>query len=384
VVLVLLNTTWQILFGAISAEEGVNAIVVYLLPISFYWYFSNIALEQEIRWSIFAMVVAGLIVGIYFAYDSYIKLALGQVSSYSQAAFDYSVSRAGNNADEVNEARIAIGYRSHGLLESHSVSGAWIVIGALASLALIPPHRGVLRRFAVLLFGALVLMGLNFTAIIAFSVIVYLLEFSSFMATRGRKSSLLGNLVWLTLIVGILAGIVLWAAGDDIAELVVEIFAFQRDLALGTGDGDLTFWDLIVKNLNIYLDHIANAPALLFVGDGFSTFGTPKGGDIGVIETLARFGLPYFLAVIFCLFRLIRVSLQQIKIDGRKPGAGDVVLIRSSVLQFAVGVTLLVVITDGHYTVWPAKSVLPIVFIVLALYDRYLLVHRHEPAVATA
>jgi len=32
----------------------------------------------------------------------------------------------------------------------------------------------------------------------------------------------------------------------------------------------------------------------------------------------------------------------------------------------------MVLISEGHYSVWAAKSVLPIVFFALALYDRYL------------
>jgi hypothetical protein len=372
-VLVLLNTTWQTLFGEISAEEGINAIVVYLLPVAFYWYFSSVASEQEIRWSFVAMVVAGLVVGIYFTYDSYIKLALQEVSSYSQAAFDYSASRAGANANDVNEARISVGYRSHGLLESHSVSGAWIIIGALAALALTPVRRGILRKTIILSFGSMVLMGLNFTAIIAFSIIMFLLEFGGFSAARAGKASLVGSLISLTLVVGILAGIVLWGAGNEMAELIVAFLSFQSDLALGTGGGDLTFWGLITQNTDIYVEHIASAPALLLIGDGFSTFGTPKGGDIGAIETLARFGLPYFVAILFCIFRLIRSGLREIKIGKDKPCAtGSGTLVKSRILVFSIGVTLLVVITDVHYTVWPAKSVLPIVFLVLALYGRYL------------
>ena len=44
-------------------------------------------------------------------------------------------------------------------------------------------------------------------------------------------------------------------------------------------------------------------------------------------------------------------------------------------LRFALCVTLLILVTEVHYTVWTSKSVLPIVFFALALYDRYLM-HR--------
>lgn len=369
--LVLVNTTWQTALGVIRVEEGINALVVYLFPLVFYWYFSQVASEEEIRWGIAAMMVAGFIVGTYFAYDSYVKLALGQVSNYSQAAFEYSVGRAGDSAGDINEARIAAGYRSQGLLESHAVSGTWIVIGALAALTFLARNRKVLRRTVVLLFGTMVLLGLNFTSIIAYSLIMMILEFGGFGEARRRNSSIIGNLAAVTLIVAILAGVALWALGNDMANFILLAFTVQTNLALGTGDIDRSFFDLVSENARTYIEHFSSYPLSLFLGDGFSTYGLPKGGDIGFIETLGRFGLPFFLAVVFCLLRLVASGLRQITAIARARAAeGE--SNRSLMLQFAVGATLLILISDGHYTVWPAKSVLPIVFLVLALYGRYL------------
>jgi hypothetical protein len=375
--LVLLNTAWQTVFGVIRFDEGLNAIVVYLLPVVFYWYFCRVASEEEIRWSISAIVVAGLIVGTYFAYDSYIRLALGQVNDYNNAAFEYSFSRAGDSTGGVNDARISVGYRSQGLLESHSVSGTWIAIGALAALTFVPRNRRSLRNAVILLFGMMVLLGLNFTAIFAFSVIMFLLEFGGFMMARGGNSSIIGNLASLVLVVVILAGVALWAAGDDMSEFILKSFSSQTDLALGTGDVDRSFLDLVIENSRSYYKEVSNFPHTLLLGDGFSTFGIPKGGDIGFIETMAKFGVPYFLLVVVSLMKLIGTGLHQIKAVGRgRVPAGEGGIDRISILQFAIGVTLLVLITDIHYSVWPAKSILPIVFFVLALYGRYLSVPR--------
>ncbi len=369
--LVLVNTTWQCIFGVINVDEGINALAVYLLPVIFYWYFSRVASEKEIRSSLRAMFVAGLVVGLYFAYDSYVKLALKQVSDYSHAAYEYSVSRAGGVGGDVNDVRIGINGRSQGLLESHSVSGAWTVIGALAALTLLPRTRRAARMAVVLLFGTMILLGLNFTAIIAFAFIMVVLEFSGLTAARGRSSRFLSNLASLAIVVAIFAAVVTWAAGEQMSELIVEILTFQRALALGNGEVDLSYSDIVLEHVRSYYNHIATFPLSLLFGDGFSTYGIPKGGDIGLVETLSTFGLPYYLAVVFCLAKLIATAMRRIKDDVSAEGGA---LDHRSILKFSVGMTLLAFVTDIHYTVWPSKSVLPVLFFVIALYGRYLAV----------
>jgi len=371
VFIVLLNAAWQTLSGFIGFGEGISAVVVYILPVVFYWYFLRVASEEEICWSLFAMVVAGVIVGIYFAYDSYIKLALGQVSDYSQAAFEYSVNRAGGDTGDTNDARIAVGYRGFGLLESHSVSGAWIVIGALAALTFVPRSSRALRLAVILSFGTMVLLGLNFTAIIAFSIIVFVLEISSPKTARGRNASIIGSLTSVALVAAILTAVALLALGDEMTEFIMKSFSFQTALALGTGDVDKSFVDLIIEHLREYYLHIATFPYSLLLGDGVSTFGIPKGSDIGLVETAAKLGLPYFILLMIGLAKLIATGLHKIKaIGGGRASGGLTGLDRGSLFQFIVGVMLLVVIMDIHYSVWPAKSILPVVFFVLALYGR--------------
>ena len=132
--LLLLNTAWQFGFGVISLYEAMTALVLYLLPTYWYWYFRTAASEKEIRWVLVAMGVAGLISGLYFAYDSYVKQGLGEVTGYAIQAFQYSVARGDLSAQDISGSRIASNFRSYGLLETHAVSGAWAVLGAFATL----------------------------------------------------------------------------------------------------------------------------------------------------------------------------------------------------------------------------------------------------------
>lgn len=378
VFLLLLNTAWQVFFGVINFDEGISALVIYFLPIVFYWYFRRIASEQEIRAVLLAIVIASIIVGGYFVYDSYLKLALGQVSEYANEAFQYSVYRADRPMEEVNPMRVLYGSRSYGLLESHSVSGAWVVLGALAALALLPPNRKVFRRAIVLVFGTMLLLGLNFANIIAFSIIMFLFEFNGLSLLSGKVSARsIGSLVSFALIVSLMVGGTVLMVGGDMSEFILRSLSMQIDLLLGTGDLNIGMVGIAIECIEGYLQHIFNFPLTLLLGDGFSSYGLAKGGDIGYVESLAKFGLPFFFAVVIGLLGLIKSGLRQIKAMNDRPPTAREGLDPRRILQFAICVTLLVLITEGHYTVWAAKSILPIVFFVIALYGRYLSVSRH-------
>ncbi len=377
--LLLLNTAWQTVFGMINPYEGISALVIYLLPVVFYWYFRKIASEQEIRSVLLAIVVAGLIVGMYFVYDSYLKLALGQVSDYAYKAFQYSLQRSNQTKEMVNQMRIGLG-RGMGLLESHSVSGAWVILGSFAALFFLPPKPRVIRRVVFFVFGMVLLLGLNFTSIITFSVIMLLFEFGGLSLLRGRLSAkLVGNLVSLTLIVMLGVGFALWVVGEGMSERISKNLVGQINLLFGTGDLNIKMGGILIEEIGRYFQHILSFPHTLLLGDGFSTFGMMKGGDIGAIESLAKFGVLFFLAIVFGLLRLIKDGLRQIKAMSGRQATGMVGIEHGKILQFAICVTLLVLITEGHYNVWSAKSILPIVFFVFALYSRYLSVPRPVP-----
>jgi hypothetical protein len=367
--LILLNTSWQISFGVITVNEGISSLAIFFLPVVFFWYFRRTASEIEIRGVLLAIVVAGLIVGLYFAWDSYLKLALGQISDYALRAFQYSLDRANAGATDANTARVNLGSRSLGLLEHHSVSGAWVVLGALAALALLPQDRRILRRGVVWLFGSMLFLGLNFTAIIAFAIIVYLLEFGGVAALRGRVSKrTLPSLMSFVALGGLAVVVVLWMAGELMSDFVRGIVFGQMDLLFGTGESTGNYADLVTSNMAGYIRHVSDAPFTLLIGDGFSSYGLPRGGDTGLIETMAMFGLPFFWAVLFGLLGLVMAGTRQVEAAA---GRGVAEPESSRILRFAIGVSLLVLITEGHYTVWPTKSILPLLFFSLAIYDRH-------------
>jgi hypothetical protein len=370
--LVLLDTGWQASLGLIGVYDTLTAMIIYLLPLVWYWYFRKAASEYEIRTVLFAIMIAGMMVGIYFAYDSYLKLALGRTSAYANQAFQYSIARRGTDELSANTARIASGYRSFGLLETHSVSGAWVVLGAFAALSLLPPKRKLIRGLTILAFAAMLLVGLNFTTILAFAVIMFLVEFGGIPLLLGKISSAVARKFAALALIGFLAlSVALWAVGGPMSEFILANLASQKDLALGTGDFGISMSSLVRSYFASYVQHVSDYPFTLLLGDGFSNYGLPKGGDVGFIESVARFGLPFFLALAYGLFSLARSAVRQIGVKRA--------LRPTRMLRFALCVTLLILITEAHYTVWTSKSVLPIVFFALALYDRYLMHRQMAP-----
>ncbi|MEI6066088.1 MAG: hypothetical protein WCP96_02015 [Methylococcaceae bacterium] len=372
--LLVFNTWWQILFGEITITQGVSAFIVYLLPVVFYFYFRKTASEQEIRSVFLGIVVAGLISGIFFAYDSFLKLALDQVSDYANEAFQYSLDRADQVEAEANDARARSGWRSFGLLESHSVSGGYLVLATFAALALLPMKKGRIRLAVVAVSGTLLLMGLNFTSIIAFSVTIFLFEFQGQQVFRGRLSGKsLNTLITFPFMVVLIAVMLSWLGNEDMLEYMLYSLSSQKDLALGSQDSSMV--GLFIEYLEKFFQNIADNPIVLLTGDGFSKFGMIKGGDIGLVESMAKFGVPFFLAIMVGYFLLIKSGLRQIDVVGSKQGQKLAGLSYQSMIQFAICVTLLVFITEGHYSIWAAKSILPIVFLSLALFERYLPTH---------
>ena len=193
--LVIFNTAWQVIFNFISIENAITALVTFLFPILFFVYFRT-ATVQEIRIVLYAISISGLFIGVHFMYDSYSMLVLRKVSDYSFEALEYSQFRGPGQT--INDARIGVGSRSMGLLENHSITATWIVLGCLSTLTLLPDKQFIKRAIVIFIYGLFLLNGLNFTSIVGFTFVILLMEFRSYTLLRGAISK---KLVLLILIV---------------------------------------------------------------------------------------------------------------------------------------------------------------------------------------
>jgi hypothetical protein len=312
--------------------------------------------------------MCGLLSGIYFVYDGYSMMVSLQLNDYSQRAIEYIQLRAlpGN---ETNMARVSIGSRSHGLLEKHSISAAWIVFGCLATLTILSSQQRLKRSLAIMFFGLMLLISLNFTAIVGFILIVFLIEYKAYYIFR---ISTYINIVAKLVAIALAAGLILFFAAGHINEVglnevISRNLTFQVDLVKGVNEfGRGSYIETLFHDFFLYpFLIIDDYPLGLLIGDGFSTFGTPKGGDLGIVETLHRFGLPFFWIVFIGLIRLIFRSIKKIN-------RNEIGLAEKQYLWFAASIVSYIIFTEVHYSIWNSKSVLPILFIALAIFDRYI------------
>ena len=369
--LVFVTTAWQAAFDLITPTEGVSVILNFTLPVVFFVYFRTMATEQEFRAIFIAMIVAGFATGIYFVYDSYALLVLKNVNTYSFNALEYMKMRA--PSVDFHDTRITPNYRSHGLLESHTVSAGWIVLACFAALTLLPKNQYKIRLAVILLFGTMLLIGLNLTSMFGFAFVIILMEFEGYKLFFGSISKKLFKLPEFIFSGFILIVFTLFILPDSIGMAmlteIINIFDTQTKIlsgAINVSEGHTFVGDFISDSVNFLYPGSYFHLSILF-GDGFSSFGAAKGGNYGVIENCYRFGLLFYLCIIVGLLRLITRAL-------KKVGLNDLNILSASegYLWFAVALIIYLIVADLHYSIWPTKSFLPLLFVSLAIFDRYL------------
>jgi hypothetical protein len=286
VILVLFQTSWQTILRYISIGNGAGSIVIFIFPVAYYIYFRNALTEKELRYILFSMAIAGLIVGIYFAYESISKLLFGILPEYALRAHDYSLRRGGGSV-EGYKARIDLAGRSMGLLEKHAVSSAWISIGCFAALSLIPRHSIKKRAIIMGVYGVLLVLGMNFTGVLAFLLAIFLVEFQGNYLIRGvisrRSFSIL--LTWIGVFI-IIVLIVYSMFGTRLLLIMQKFVEFQIKIASGTRiirqDNLGYFGGMFYELFSFPAKMFHKFPPGLIIGDVFSPgwFGkTDKGGD---------------------------------------------------------------------------------------------------------
>jgi hypothetical protein len=368
VTLVIFHGTWQSIFNFITFNAAISSIIIYVFPVLFYFYFSRYASEQEIRTVIATIAISGLISGIYFLLDSYAMLVLGQVSDFSYKMIDYTIMRAPPGY-EPNLARIAASNRSHGLLENHSISAAWISISCFSILALLPRKEIFKRSLIIAIFGVFLFLSLNFTAIISFFIVVMFIEFQGHLLMKAVIAKSSFKKIAIISILFFLFGFVLVYNLKEMADIIKNMSLGQ--MMMLTGEVKLLAGDTFIsRSFTSFIDfpkHMLSFPPGILIGDGFSTWSNGgRGGDFGHAETLHQLGLPFYIAVIIGLFKLIKLSLYKIQILNWEIDQG------ARYLYFAGCIILYLLLTTIHYTTWSVKSLLPIFFISIAIFSRYL------------
>mgnify|MGYP001279249575 CR=1 FL=1 len=222
----------------------------------------------------------------------------------------------------------------------------------------------------VIFLSLTLLIAQNATSIALFAFVVFLMEYGghSFLHGAISKRMVLLPLSIITglVLVGWLLLILPESVGVDFFKILWRQIGRQVDVVIGS-DQNLGYFEGLIYTFISYPDDVIKLfPLGVLIGDGFSTFGHHKGGDFGIVESLHRFGMPLFFAILIGLMSLIRHALKQMYYKMPNQSSGR------SYLWFAVSATLYIVLADIHYSIWPMKSILPIMFINLAIFDRYL------------
>ena len=369
IILVTFHSIWQYVLNFISFNAVVSSIVIYILPIIFYVYFRKYATEKEIRTVLIAIAISGLISGVYYANDSYSMLILGKVSDFSIKMINYTILRMPEGYDP-NLTRISSNYRSHGLLENNAISAAWIPIGCFSMLALLPQKVILKRLLVIAIFGVFLIVTLNFSSIVSFIFVIIFIEFKGYLLLKATIAKRSLKKIAIALILFVAVGLIFLQNAGQMVETIDKNITTQIDNLIGRkkfGASGFTFFGGFISSFVNFPKHMLSFPPGFLIGDGFSTWGViNKGGDFGHAETLHRLGLPFYFAVVIGLFRLIKSSLNKIQISYRKTDE------ETNYLLFAVCIILYLFITSIHYVTWSAKSVLPIFFISIAIFSRYL------------
>lgn len=370
--------------GAVDLLELCSIVVNFFLPISFYLYFRLFPLKSAIRTFMVGIVIASVTISGYSVMHAFLKMLYWSATSTEQsnslilfnrmewfqhAAADYSRLRANEGADFSGKLMRYYGPRSSGLLESHSVTAAWIGFGMFASLGLICPlRRSWLCFFVGSIFMIMLLIFQYYTAFFAatFSLlIVFLPKAYKFIHIKKSRSKWSINkedrlIAVLMLFLLFILAIAMIVHGDYWANVKV-VMSIQLDLLLSSRG----YVNLVFAKFHDYVKYIESFPFVALFGDGmgiYYSYSFNKGGDIGIVESMARLGIPmlaFFLSkvvALVCRMILRREARSLLNDDGN-----------NGMIIFAIGIISFVVINDAHYSIWPAKSILPVLMVAFAL-----------------
>ena len=361
--ILILSSIFLYAFDIISFKRTLNTFFIYGFPSFYYLYFSRKASLKEFQYVLLSITIAGFSSGLYFAYENFSKFVLFKVPRFSLEAHEYTVNRV--DSELYNGLRASLIHRGHGLLETHTVSGLWIVFGFIALIALTKSNDYFKLNLGIVFAIFLTLLGLNFTTIVSLIGTLLLIEFnlvSNLLKSKIPKKNL--YLILIVIVILILINIIL---NDNslITKISNSIIKHVNLLTIGDAYG-VTYYDIISDNIESFIRAINKFPLIILLGDGFITYAFPKGGDIGFLDTISKLGIPTTLII---LKVLIEIILKSIKLIHKKEINSKIKNLQNY-YKFCAGIPFILLIYEIHYSVWIAKSVLPVFFISIAIFQR--------------
>ena len=375
-ILVNVSTFLQIYLGYISFKDLLTVYVRYVLPILFYVYFSRTGSDNELRAILKTIAILGMINAIYYLNDNYNMIVLGEVSEFSTKMHEYSDLR--QNSGETVIARIWAFNRGHGLLERHSVSSAWIAIGSFAYFAIKPNLSLIKKSIFVVLTLLILLLSMNFTSFIGYILIIIFFDMRLFQLFYWKIYLKSFKVIFMFIVSFVLLFIpLIFLLDDTLKDYLYNLLLSQFYLGFGvTGYGPSVYLMGIINGLFMFTLNMISYPIGFIIGDGYSgSFSIAgKGGDYGLVETLYTLGLPFFLIAMYGLTRLIIKTYNSLNKNLLMN------IYHANYLRFAMCTTILILFHEIHMTIWNTKAILPLLFLNLAIFKRYLFIKSHSYA----
>jgi hypothetical protein len=364
---VVLYLMFSLFLDSLSLDLFMSLAISYVAPMMFYIAIRYDQSREILRTILYFIFISGLVLVVFLIYESVSKLVYGNILDFTQMAFEYRVDRMNTAIEEANSYQIKVDARSYGLLENHTVNAALIAISGFS--ALMYYHGQNIKKNLIFIFLVIsVIISMSFTVIIGTFIAIFIVAIQAIFrknVTLIRLAFLTSFLLILLILTNISDGENL-LKGDNIFKIMTNFIGSQANQIFATGGKERSILDVYLLVFLDYFDHIRQNPFFLITGDGFSGAGIPKGGDFGLIETVARFGLflSTFLMVSFVIIIRNCLALWRVYKNTNMEYL-------FSFLLFIPAVLIIVVISELHYGIYPYRNISSIIYIVLAVYANF-------------
>jgi hypothetical protein len=348
--------------GEYSFFEFLRLEFLFIYPVVYYYIGRLVLADRKLlRTALLGIFFAALIGIIFMVYDNIAKMIFEFVPKYSELASSYTV--------EVN--RIYLGDpdfvdvskrgrprdRSLGLLEATQISASFCAFGLIYFLASYKNWNSKFYSIASILYLFLIFLTMNYTVSILMTFIYFInLKVAwSKIEKRMLVYFIFSSFLFLTL----------WIFFDGPGiERTYNVFKYQVDLIFGNGVHSIPYLADGFIRIKTYFYQLWNDHeyVAILLGDGFSEFGfRSKGGDFGVVDSIARFGIVGSSIILYFYFLLVFMFFLRVKYNKT-----------ISQIKFLTSfyILTLILLCDMHYSVYQSKSIMPIIFFCIALAPR--------------
>ncbi len=322
----------------------------------------------------------GLVLALYWMYDTYVKTILWLPSDFGLMQADYIVMR--NSVDGQtwipNASIYAQQYRAVGLYSSYALTSTLVTLGLFAVLSFQTNSR-MWRKFAIGTVGILILsVGGGTTALVLFAMIFPIVIICLRLPQERIKSAEAWMaMLAVALVLFFATAIASQSALNKLLMSRIEIFQAQLHFLINLSKQEIrssfgttlntSYPELYVNSVKSTAHYLTNNPIVALVGEGRKSAQAeafPRGGDFGLMDWVVTFGLPLVASLLAVLSLGSYKSFQVLSGRAKRFDADGLIMFAGSALLFVLGSLI-------HYNVAFDKTLLPITMFSIGLAHRF-------------